>query len=182
MSPFRALFAALPLALGFLSGQPAIAQSTTPPGGPIIPLPDLVVTAVKGSAVCTPQGTITANIEAVVKNQGLATADLKSIAWQIILSAQWWPQAGKQYLEKNPPPQTVQPFVGGPMTLAPNATWKGTLTIVGITKYISKKGATVPGNYVLQARADPNKGVPESDEKNNDTRTTVADPCFKPVR
>jgi hypothetical protein len=53
------------------------------------------------------------------------------------------------------------------------------MTIAGITKYKYPKNITVAGNYVLQARADPNKSVPESNEKNNDTRTTVADPCFK---
>lgn len=187
-SSVRAACAALLLALGCAAAQPALAQSsttppsgpiTTPPGGPIIALPDLVVSSVTATAVCTPQGTITATIVAVVKNQGAAIASLKNVTWQIILSAQWWAQAGNQYLEKNPPPQTVQPFVGGPMTLPPNATWKGTMTIAGITKYKYPKNITAAGNYVLQARADPNKHVPELNEKNNDTRTTVADPCFK---
>ena len=184
MSSFRPLFAAMLLALGFASAQPAFAQSsTTPPGGPIIGLPELVVTSVTASATCTSKGTVTVNIEATVKNQGAAIANLKTIAWQIILSAQWWAaQSGNQFLEKNPPPQTVEPFVGKPETLAPGESWKGHMTIVGITKYITKKGNTVPGTYVIQARADPYKGVPESNEKNNDTRTTVADPCFKLAR
>ncbi|MBA4097653.1 MAG: hypothetical protein C0484_12915 [Rhodospirillum sp.] len=191
MSPFRAFLAAMLLALGFASTQPALAQSsttppsgpiTTPPGGPIIALPELVVTSVTASATCTSKGTVTVNIEATVKNQGVAIANLKTIAWQIILSAQWWAQSNNQWLEKNPPPQTVEPFIGKPETLAPGESWKGHMTIVGITKYVTKKGNTVPGNYVIQARADPYKGVPESNEKNNDTRTTVADPCFKLAR
>jgi hypothetical protein len=186
MSPFRVLFAAMLLALGFASAQPALAQSsTTPPGGPLTPpdaLPDLVVTSMKASAVCTPQGTITANIEATVKNQGKTTADLSKVAWQIILAADWWAVSDNnaKYLEKYPPPQTVKPYVGNPMKLAYNQSWTGHMTIVGITKYKTIKGFTQPGLYVLQATADPNKAIAESNEKNNDKRINIKDPCFKP--
>ena len=188
MSSFRPLFAALLLALGFASAQPAFAQSsTTPPSGPIMAvdaLPDLVISSMKGSAVCTPQGTITATIEATVKNQGKSTADLSKVTWQIILAADWWAVSDNnaKYLEKYPPPQTVRPYVGGPMKLAYNQTWTGKMTIAGITKFKSIKGITEAGPYVLSATADPNKHIAESNEKNNDRRVTVKDPCFKLVR
>lgn len=188
MSPFRAWSAAILLALGFASAQPAFAQSsTTPPGGPLTPpdaFADLVVTSVKAKMTCTPQGTITAGIEATVKNQGKTTADLSNVAWQIVLSADWWAVSddNKKYLEKYPPAQTVKPYVGGPLKLAYNQSWTGKMTIVGITKYKSIKGITQPGLYVLQASADPNKAIAESNEKNNDTRISVKDPCFKLVK
>ena len=187
MSRFRAWPAALLLALTFAWAQPAFAQSTTPPGGPLTPpdaLPDLVISSIKGSAVCTPQGTITATIEATVKNQGKATANLSNIAWQIILSGTWVAISddNSKYLEKYPPPQTVTPYAGGPMTLAYNETWPGKMTIAGITKFKPLKGATQPATYVLWAHADPNKLIGESNEKNNDKSVSVKDPCFKPVR
>jgi hypothetical protein len=185
MSPFHVLPAALTLALGLAWTQPAFAQSSTmPPGGPLIPaaLSDLVISAIKGSAVCTPQGTITATIQATVKNQGQSAADLTKIAWQIIMAGDWWAVSddNKKYLVTYPPAQTVKPYAGGPMKLAPNQTWSGKLTIAGITRFKTIKGITQPGTYVLQATADPNKRIPETNEKNNDARVSVKDPCFKP--
>lgn len=188
MTPFHGFPRLLSLALCLACAQPAFAQSsTTPPAGPIIPVdafPDLVISAMKGSAVCTPQGTITATIEATVKNQGKTTADLSKITWQIILSGDWWAASdnNKKYLETYPPPQTVKPYVGNPMKLAYNESWTGKMTIAGITKFKSIKGVTEPGPYVLQATADPYKQIAESNEKNNDKRVTVKDPCFKLVR
>jgi hypothetical protein len=188
MSPFHAFLRLLSLALCLAGAQPAFAQSsTTPPSGPIMAvdaLPDLVISSMKGSAVCTPQGTITATIEATVKNQGKSTADLSKVTWQIILAGYWAATSDNnaKYLEKYPPPQTVTPYVGGPMKLAYNQTWTGTMTIAGITKYKSIKGITGGGPYVLSATADPNKHIAESNEKNNDKRVTVKDPCFKLVR
>lgn len=187
-SSLRTALAALLLALAFATAQPVFAQSsTTPPGGPLTPpdaFPDLVVSSMKASAVCTPQGTITANIEATVKNQGKTAADLSKVAWQIILAADWWAVSDNnaKYLEKYPPPQTVKPYVGGPMKLAYNQTWTGKMTIVGITRYKTIKGITQPGSYVIQATADPNKAIVESNEKNNDTRVSMKDPCFKLVK
>jgi|RhiMetdeSRZDD1v2_1073273.scaffolds.fasta_scaffold233760_4 hypothetical protein len=188
MSPFRAWFAATLLALGVASAQPALAQSSTlPPGGPITPpaaFPDLVVTSVKGSMVCTPQGTITATIEATLKNQGQVPADLSTIPFLIVLSGDWWAVSDNnaKYLEKYPPPKTDKAYANGPTKLAANQSITRTMTIAGITKYKSIKGFTQPGLYVLQASADPNKMVVESNEKNNDTRVSVKDPCFKLVK
>jgi hypothetical protein len=186
MSSFHAFLIAL--ALGLACAQPAFAQgSTTPPGGPLTPpdaLPDLVVTSVQASAICTPQGNITATIVAVVKNLGpKATIDLSGITWQIILSAGWSASDGKGYLETNPPPKTVTPYAGGPMKLAPGETWKGTMSIAGITKYITKKGNTKPGRYTFLVLADPYGKIPESNENNNAKASGhVDDPCFKLAR
>ncbi len=44
------------------------------------------------------------------------------------------------------------------------------------------KGITVSGPLRYSGRADPNKAIAESNEKNNDKRIDVKDPCFKPAR
>lgn len=186
MAQLPASVMAILLGLSLLNAPPASAQSTDrgpqtqiPPIIPFEWKPDLVIASVQATTVCAAQGTVTANILVVVKNQSpKATADLSTIPWHIIVEALW--AAGSPGDLENPSKQTVKPQAGGPMTLKPGQSWSGKLTIVGIPKYKAVAGATKAGSYALWVKADPLNGVAEASEKNNNVVAGIGDPCFKP--
>lgn len=178
--------------IGLLCASPGLAQSTSQQVPQrqiesVIPpeyKPDLVIISAKATTVCTAQGTVTAKIIAVVKNQSAkGTADLSKVPMHIILKLwTWYPANGANQLEKKPPP-TILPAVGGPAILKPGQSWTGKLDILGITKYKKNPGNTAPGAapiYGFVVRADPQNAVPESNENNNSSNFFAPDPCFKP--
>jgi hypothetical protein len=174
--------AALVLFAAFIhvAGAPAHSQSGTITNPPkiIVPaaaLPDMAITNMQTTPVCTPKGTTTANIKVTVTNIGKATADLSKITWAIIVSADWWPVT-YELLAKTPPPALVWPQAGGPTAFTPGQSWTTTLTINGIPAM--KKNAKVPGQHGVMAHVDPNNKLPESDEKNNSREFVFFDPCF----
>lgn len=123
------------------------------------------------------KSTVTANINATVKNLGpKATVDLTKVTWQIVLAATWWSTSGPGSLE-NPNATTVTPQVGGPKTLAPGQTWTGKLTITGIPRF--KKSIAKQGEYGFAVTADPGNHIAESNEKNNKKLIYAHDPCWK---
>jgi len=183
----HALVSAILMGLSLLCASPVSAQTTDRTGPqtqiqPILPPewhPDLVILSATATMVCTAQGTVKAKIVAVVKNQSpKGTADMSKIPMQIIVDLRaWGPGSGTQWLVKWPV-VTIMPAAGGPTTLKPGQTWKATLEVLGIPKYKTKKGNTVPGDYIFWVRADPVGGVKESNEKNNEKKVVAADPCF----
>jgi hypothetical protein len=143
-------------------------------------LPDLVVTSAEASAMCTPQGTVTATVIATVKNQSpKGTADLSKVPFQIVLEvSKWWSTTSGTGADlEQPPGSTVKPQAGGPQSLKPGESWTGKLSIAGIPRF--KKGPTKPGQYGFNVKADPSNAVAEGDEANNEKVTFAFDPCFK---
>lgn len=184
----HALISAILTGLCALCQTPASAQSTTQqiPQRQIesvIPpeyKPDLMITSMNITTVCTAQGTVTANIAATIKNQSAkGTADLSKIPWHIIAEAMWWPAYSVTYLE-NQSKTTIKPQVGGPTTLKPGQTWNAKLTILGIPKYKTNLGNAAPIIYHFEVKIDPLNGVAESNEGNNKWMKTAPDACFKP--
>lgn len=184
----HALVSAILMGLSLLCGSPVLAQSTVqqvpqrqiesvlPPEWK----PDLAITSVKITTVCTAQGTVTANIAATIKNQSAkGTADLSKVPWHIIAEAMWWPAHSVTYLEKQSQ-TTIKPQVGGPTILKPGQTWNAKLTILGIPKYKTNLGNAAPINYYFEVKIDPLNGVAESNEGNNKQMKTAPDACFKP--
>ena len=165
----------------FAAGVPAaLAQSTQPPQGPITNVPggllgqpDLIVSEAT-TAVCAPNGTVTINIDAYIKNVGNAAADLSAIPWHIIVEATW---SGTPNELVQPVKQTVKPQAGiKDKSIAAGATVKARLSIVGISPY--QKIFAVPNRYIATVTVDPTNGVKESNEKNNTAQHFVDDPCF----
>ena len=168
MSPFRAFFgsdaAGARLRLDSAgprrsSTTPPSGPITTPPGGPIIGLPEPAVTSVTASATCTSKGTVTANVEATVKDQGAAIANLKTIAWQIIRT---------MGAPSNSVPRGRSAVADGGAvyrqaeTLAPGESWKGHMTIVGITIIYHQEGQYCARQWTSSGRAPIlYNGVPE---------------------
>ena len=187
MARCHASLSSILIGLCLFGGSPVLAQTTDRTGSqtqvePAIPpewKPDLVVASAKATAVCTAQGTVTAKIVAVVKNQSpKGTAYLSNIPMQIVVEVtKWWSTSGPGFLEKSSKP-TIKPQLGGPKTLKPGQSWTATLSIAGIPKF--KKGGTKPRQYGFVVRVDPVKGVPEANEANNELLTYAFDPCFKP--
>lgn len=187
----QVLVCAVLLGLSVLCVSPVSAQVKKPSPGqegpvkptqPVVPagwLPDLVVTSVKVAATCEANGTVTATINAIVKNQSQkGTADLSKIPWQIVLAADWWSTSGPETLEQSAV-KPVLPQMDGPMSLKPGQWIARTLTITGIPKH--KPGAA-GGTHLFgfKVTADPLKGVAEADEKNNEKLAFAPDPCTKP--
>lgn len=176
---------AILMGLCLLGGSPVLAQSTTGQQGPqrqvepifpAAPKPDLVVTSASTTAVCTAQGTVTVNIVATVKNQSpKGIADLSKIPWQIIVEVtSWWDAKVNKAGLENPGKQAIKPQAGGPTVLKPGQSFAVKLTVAGLSKF--KKG-NLTGQYGLKVTADPLKGVPESNEGNNQITTFAWDPC-----
>lgn len=100
MARCHASAGSIPVGLCLFGGSPVLAQTTDRTGSqtqvePSIPpewKPDLVVASAKATAVCTPQGTVTAKIVAVVKNQSpKGTAYPSNIPMQIVVEVtKWW--------------------------------------------------------------------------------------------
>ncbi|MEZ5832055.1 MAG: hypothetical protein R3D05_12830 [Dongiaceae bacterium] len=188
MVPRHVAICAVLLGFGLASQAPVSAQSTQPPRNTnitnmpniIIPpdlLPDLVISAASVKATCVDKKTVTADISATVKNMGpKATADLTKVTWQIVIGARWGSTSGPGNLE-NPNAVVVNPQVGGPKTLPPGGTWTGKLTFVGIPRF--KKSFPKQGEYAFGVDADPNNGIGESNEKNNEKLIYALDPCYK---
>ncbi|HZY30244.1 MAG TPA: CARDB domain-containing protein [Candidatus Methylomirabilis sp.] len=126
------------------------------------PLPDLVISHAKVAMKCNADGTRTANIFAIVKNQGQGTADLSKDPWHIVLTATHW------YLNAEPEGKnlSVKPSAGGPKALKPGGIFPATLTITGIKPPPNAKKEGYEG-YGFQVVADPGKIVAEANENNN---------------
>ncbi len=149
-----------------------------PPGGPVIALPDLVVAHATVAMKCKPDGTRTATIFAIVKNQSsMAPADLSKIPFSQVLNVVWWFPSGDGYLETVKPGKSmITGAVGGPKVLKPGGVWASTFTITGIPKVanVSKLKKEHPdAHYVFKVTADPLKGVAESNEGNNEKNLGV---------
>ena len=142
----------LALAVGAIWAVPAAAA----------PLPDLVISHAKVAMKCNADGTRTATIFAIVKNQGQGTADLSKDPWHIVLTATHW------YLNAEPEGKnlSVKPSAGGPKALKPGGIFPATLTITGIKPPPNAKKEGYEG-YGFQVVADPGKIVAEANENNN---------------
>lgn len=131
-------------------------------------LPDLVISYAKVTMKCNTDGTRTATIFAIVKNQSMkATADLSKNPWHIVLEADWWWTKGDTTHKG-----TVKPQAGGPKALKLGGIWPATLTITGIKppdpKKLAKYAKGDKGSYGFQVLADPGNIVAESNEQNNE--------------
>lgn len=153
------------------------------PTQPVVPaefLPDLVVASAKATATCTAKGSVTAKIEATVKNQSpKGPADLTKVPWQIVVEVtKWWSTSGEGPLDPTKGSvKTVKPQQGGPKVLKPGESWTTVLEIANMPPF--KTGLQNPGTYGFTVRADPLKGIGESNEANNDLIVYAKDPCFK---
>lgn len=146
------------------------------PGGPRLSgLPDLTITSANVTVTCVNK-TVTANIEATVKNGGInGVADLSKIPFAIVMDASWGSISGSGALEESST-KPVNPQLGGPKTLKPGESWTGKMTITRMPRF--KSGLPKPGVYSFAVNADPVKGVAEADEKNNTKLAYADDPCF----
>ena len=174
------------IALLFATSTPSAAGQAAPPGqrgpakpapgGPKIPrLPDLTISSAKVTVTCGNK-TVTANIEATVKNGDTSgLADLSKIPFAIVMDASWGSISGLSSLEETST-KPVNPQLGGPKTMKPGESWSGKMTISSMPRF--KPGTAKAGVYVFSVHADPVKGVAETDETNNTKLAYADDPCF----
>jgi len=170
----------VPLAFAQRSGSPSGQRGSSKPTPPQFVLPDLTITSATAKAQCV-NGTVTATIVATVKNGDVnGIAGLSKVPWAIVMGATWGATHGEGKLEPTSV-KIVKPQLGGPKTLKPGESWKGTMTFTGIPRY--KPGTAyapaygTPG-YSFTVTADPLNAVTEVDEKNNTRVANTSDPCY----
>lgn len=150
----KSLLSAAALAVlisGPITAAPAAAAS----------FPDLVISHATVAMKCLADGTRTATIFVIVKNQGAGPADLSKDPWRIVIDADWGWSRGN-----GSKPATVLPQAGGPQQLKAGGIFPATMTIPGMKAPPRRKTKEVE-SYVFTLRADPRKIVAESREDNN---------------
>jgi hypothetical protein len=178
---YRRLLSAGTVGMLVLCGTRTGAQIRPAPPGPVLPipvtvpkyaLPDLVVSWLNVEVSCTPKGTVTATIQATVKNQGtIGVANFSAHPFAVSLQGSWFLGGGQiPYMD-----EPAWPQAGGPKTLKPGESWTTTFSFQAIPKHLK---ATAGNYFGFRADADPAKLVSESDETNNGVYKYVFDPCY----
>lgn len=153
------------------------------PAGPVkaiqlkAPLPDLKINLTSAGSLCTPQGTV--NVEVIVRviNEGKGVADFSKVPFQTVIAVKSWSAVDPDGTVTPAFGNVVLPKVGGTIVLGPGQEWTRTLEVLGLPKL--KNGGKAPSKYSFGMSVDPEGGIVESREDNNNGAVNEPDPCFK---